>query len=100
MIYLLAVCGIRKRAHTRRALFSLQAGFNVAVYIAYKISKPRSPAFNVLLLNYLKTITFKKGFAVMLASTVSSDSDLIKGFNKALATPRRVYSGSTNNISI
>ncbi len=31
MIYLLAVCGIRKRAHTRRALFSLQAGFNVAV---------------------------------------------------------------------
>lgn len=36
MIYLLAVCGIRKRAHTRRALFSLQAGFNVAVYIAYK----------------------------------------------------------------
>ncbi|MGR3918435.1 hypothetical protein LB410_07200 [Escherichia coli] len=36
MIYLLAVCGIRKRAHTGRALFSLQAGFNVAVYIAYK----------------------------------------------------------------
>ncbi len=36
MIYLLAVCGIRKRAHTRRALFSLQAGLNVAVYIAYK----------------------------------------------------------------
>ncbi len=24
----------------------------------------------------------------MLASTVSSDSDLINGFNKALATPR------------
>ncbi len=36
MIYLLAVCGIKKRAHIRRALFSLQAGFNVAVYIAYK----------------------------------------------------------------
>lgn len=36
MIYLLAVCGIRKRAHTRLALFSLQAGFNVAVYNAYK----------------------------------------------------------------
>ncbi len=36
MIYLLAVCGIRKRAHISRALFSLQAGFNVAVYNAYK----------------------------------------------------------------
>ncbi|KFZ96156.1 hypothetical protein DP20_3060 [Shigella flexneri] len=27
-----------------------------------KINKPRSPAFNALLLNCLKTITFKKGF--------------------------------------
>ena len=36
LLYTSAVCGIRKRAHTRRALFSLQAGFNVAVYIAYK----------------------------------------------------------------
>lgn len=36
MIYLLAVCGIRKRAHTRRVVFSLQAGFSVAVYIAYE----------------------------------------------------------------
>ena len=36
----------------------------------------------------------------MLASTVSSDSDLINGFNKALATPRRVYSGSTNNTGM
>lgn len=36
MIDLLAVCGIRKRAHTRQAIFTLQAGINLAADNAYK----------------------------------------------------------------
>lgn len=36
----------------------------------------------------------------MFAFIVSSDLDLIKGFNKALVILRRVYLGLINNISI
>lgn len=61
--------------------FPLQAGFNVADYIAYKISK--TIRHSTRCCRCLKTITRSKRFAVIACvHRKFSSEDLIKGFNK------------------